>query len=97
MSSKRNNLTGWILWSSVYLITPRLVLDLQLQGPPTLLARFIMMASGLRALLHLENFRALELGRDLESREHGRDLFKLALIYTLCMFLVSAGGLALIL
>lgn len=97
MSSIKNELLGWLAWSSVNLAAPWLVDELQIKGPLMYLLRFIWLASGLRALLHLESARILQLGRDLESPESSRDLFKLALIYTGAMILMAAGGLSLIL
>lgn len=96
MSSLKNELLGFIFWSSINLAAPLITQALELEGSIMLGARFIWLASGLRSLLHLENMRALALGRDLSSSEHGRDLFKLALVYVVAMILMAAGGVALI-
>ena len=94
--SLKNELLAFISWCTIHLLAADLCMRYELQGPLNILARFVWLASGLRSLMHLESCRALALGRDLQSREHSRDLFKLALVYTLAMFLMAAGGLALI-
>lgn len=96
MRSAKSELLAFSLWCSIHIGTPLLYEILELRGLYNYLARFIWLASGLRALLHLETSRILAAGRDPESSQSSRDLFKLALVYTLAMILMAIGGLSLI-
>lgn len=96
MRSAKSELISWGLWTLLHIGAPLLQEILEFKGAYNYLIRFIWLASGLRSLLHLETSRILAAGRDPESPEASRDLFKLALVYTGAMILMALGGLSLV-
>lgn len=80
---------------ALYLAGPRLSWILEFTFFNQAALKLLTMASGLRASWAMFNLWALQVGRDVESRAHLRDLMILSTVYSLAMLLMSSGALSL--
>lgn len=96
MEIRTREILQFFLAGAVTVLIPKIISRYEIIGEKQFILRFVCLAAGLWFVMGLETMRAAAAGEELESREFYLSLFKLGIVYCLGMFLISIGGIALI-